>query len=191
MSDGPHRSLPLRPKWREVAKRASKDAFDTDSVREALEPALLGDCRAELPSRLIGQISSIVEGGDLLSQTTADQLVNLRNLRDDPSVTPLAANVIECVMMSLSQGNEGKDALANGIETALFERAMSNARTTEEHYKEEASAYQGSKVRQQLGNAIDGADCFGRIAASIIGDAAAQVTPTIPVHDGIEEGPPL
>lgn len=94
-------------------------------------------------------------------------------------------------MMSLSQGNEGKDALADGIETALLERAMSNARTTEEHYKEEGSAYQGSKVRQQLGEAIDGADCFGRIAASVIGEAPAQVTPNIPVHDGVEEGPPL
>ncbi|PCJ04636.1 MAG: hypothetical protein COB16_17950 [Rhodobacteraceae bacterium] len=191
MSDGPHRSLPLRPKWREVAKRASKDAFDFVSVREALEPALLGDCRAELPSRLIGQISSIVEGGDLLSQTADDQQASLLNIRDDLSVNPLGASVIECVMMSLSQGNEGKDVLEDGIKTALFERAMSNARTIEEHYKEKASAFQGSKVRQQLGEAIDGADCFGRIAASIIGNAAAQVTPKIPVHDGVEEGPPL
>lgn len=36
MSDGPHRSLPLRHAWKELAKRADKKAFDCQDVIDAI-----------------------------------------------------------------------------------------------------------------------------------------------------------
>ena len=40
MSDGPHRSLPMRPWWRQVALRADKSAFEVAECAEALTVAL-------------------------------------------------------------------------------------------------------------------------------------------------------
>ena len=37
MSDGPHRSLPMRPWWKQAALRADKSAFDVSECTEAIE----------------------------------------------------------------------------------------------------------------------------------------------------------
>jgi hypothetical protein len=43
MSDGPHRSLPMRRHWKDLAERAAKAAFSPDQVCEALPLALKCD----------------------------------------------------------------------------------------------------------------------------------------------------
>ena len=42
MSDGPHRSLPMRRGWKHVAERGDKPAFTTEDIAEAIVPALDG-----------------------------------------------------------------------------------------------------------------------------------------------------
>ena len=53
MSDGPHRSLPMRPWWRRLAERADRCAFGVEEVADALVPALEQPADASLvaPSR--------------------------------------------------------------------------------------------------------------------------------------------
>ena len=43
MSDGPHKSLPLRPHWRTFAQRAAKAAYALDEVRDTLAYAIKRD----------------------------------------------------------------------------------------------------------------------------------------------------
>jgi hypothetical protein len=43
MSDGPHRSLPMRNHWRNLAERAAKAVFSPQEVSEALPYALHRD----------------------------------------------------------------------------------------------------------------------------------------------------
>jgi len=37
MSDGPHRTLPMRRGWKRLAKRADKSAFNAEDVKDAVE----------------------------------------------------------------------------------------------------------------------------------------------------------
>ena len=53
MSDGPYRSLPMSPKWKQAAKRAYLSSFSTPEVSEALQQAAERDCRAELSVGLV------------------------------------------------------------------------------------------------------------------------------------------
>lgn len=57
MSDGPWKSLRMRPHWKRVAKQAENGAFSPEEVSETLEAALLKEavpleevCRAVVPS---------------------------------------------------------------------------------------------------------------------------------------------
>ena len=48
MSDGPHRSLPMKKGWQHVAERADNRAFGADEISTAMIPALERDCRDEM-----------------------------------------------------------------------------------------------------------------------------------------------
>jgi hypothetical protein len=48
MSDGPHRSLPMRLGWKRVAECGDNRAFVSEEVSEAIVPALEQDCHAEM-----------------------------------------------------------------------------------------------------------------------------------------------
>src|SRR5688572_3974216 len=64
MSDGPHRSLPMRPWWKQVALRADKSAFDVPECAEALTVALEREFAEELrPSFLEGLRNAYDEPG--------------------------------------------------------------------------------------------------------------------------------
>lgn len=52
MSDGPHRSLPMRKHWKDLAERADKAAYSATDVAEALPVALQKEFR-EAPFELL------------------------------------------------------------------------------------------------------------------------------------------
>src|SRR5258706_4256180 len=56
MSDGPHRTLPLRHVWRQLAKRAAYWAYDRQDVIDAICPALERDCAWELPKDFMREL---------------------------------------------------------------------------------------------------------------------------------------
>ena len=43
MSDGPHRTLPMRHAWKQLAKRADKSANDSRDVADAICPTLVAN----------------------------------------------------------------------------------------------------------------------------------------------------
>src|ERR1700674_1824982 len=53
MSDGPHRSLPMRHGWKKLDERADKPAFEPQHVADAVGPALEQDFRVEVPNALV------------------------------------------------------------------------------------------------------------------------------------------
>src|SRR5713101_9857445 len=59
MSDGPHRSLPMRKGWKRVAESADNDAFGTDEIRDAILPALEEDCRGEISPEFFGSLRRV------------------------------------------------------------------------------------------------------------------------------------
>ncbi|TPK85700.1 hypothetical protein FJ936_09175 [Mesorhizobium sp. B2-4-13] len=190
MSDGPHKSLPLRPKYRRVAEWAYKSAFAIPEVCEAAESALVQDANMELRG-VIKQLVDIVEGSDLFSRQPDELQRQLYELRDDPAVHPLAASAIECIQMAVQEGLQGRDAVQSGIATALSERLDANARTTEEHYLAERGPGAGRTIRNRMGEVSAGMHengSFTRIARSLLGDGTVAITRTPAVRDGLDEG---
>ena len=65
MSDGPHRSLPMRPAWKKLAERADKAAFSAEEVRDALPAALAEDWRKEIPDSIVWKVREILSDSQI------------------------------------------------------------------------------------------------------------------------------
>ncbi|MGX9181966.1 hypothetical protein [Mesorhizobium sp. BHbdii] len=190
VSDGPHKSLPLRPKYRRVAEWAYKPAFSISEVCEATESALVQDANMEVRG-VIRQLIDIVDGGDLFSRQPDELQRQLQELRADPAVHPLAANAIECTQMAVQQGLQGRDAVQDGIVTALSERLHANARTTEEHYLVERGPGASRTIRNRMGEVsarMNENGSFARIARSLFGDSTVAITRTPAARNGLDDG---
>src|SRR6266850_1284782 len=77
MSDGPHRSLPMRPAWRRVAERGDKRAFTLEEISQALAPSLFRDdvatrMEALRPQAGAGIGRAVLDNVGLLSAADAD-----------------------------------------------------------------------------------------------------------------------
>jgi hypothetical protein len=190
MSDGPHKSLPLRPRYRRLAEWAYKPAFSLSEVGEAAEAAVARDANIELRS-MVRQLSDIVCGSDLFGRDPTEVQRRLRELRVDPAVHPLAANAIECTQMAIQQGLQGNTALEEGIATALIERLQSNGRTTEEHYLSERGHKASRAIRERMAEAnslMQESGTFSRMAKSLLGDRSASVAKAPTVRDSLDDG---
>lgn len=70
MSDGPYKSLKMRPGWKQLAKRADEKAFASEEVRDALPTALEQDWRAEVADSLCRQVQAILQDMQLQERST-------------------------------------------------------------------------------------------------------------------------
>jgi len=80
MSDGPHRSLPMKRNWKSVAERADNRSFGVDDISTAMIPALAGDCQDEIRPGLIDRVRGIVEEQEslLIKDNVGDRIAALR-----------------------------------------------------------------------------------------------------------------
>jgi hypothetical protein len=62
MSDGPHRSLKMRPGWKKVAKFADMRAATPDEVGHAVAAAFSDDWRADVPANVAECICEVLGG---------------------------------------------------------------------------------------------------------------------------------
>ena len=97
MSDGPHRSLPMRPAWKKAAERADKPAYSAQAVREAISQAVESDWRAEVSDSCVRNLSEIF--GDrqlpLLKDSRAAQFAAIR--RSLEGAGGLGGVLVDCV----------------------------------------------------------------------------------------------
>ncbi|SEI15023.1 hypothetical protein SAMN05216228_102892 [Rhizobium tibeticum] len=192
MSDGPHKSLPLRHGYQRVAAWAYKPAFGIQQVSEAAEAALMRDVGLEVAPAL-KQLVTIVDGWDLLTLASSAN-EQLDRLRFDPSVQPLAASAIEATQMAIAEGHAGLAAVEKGLAASLGERLAAGARAIEEHYLVKAGPGACQLIRRRLGETIGemtAGGTFDRMAKSILGDRTVKVTRSPTVYDGVDQGPPL
>jgi hypothetical protein len=192
MSDGPHKSLPLRHGYQRVAAWAYKPAFSVNQIGEAAESALLRDVAIEV-TPTIKSILAIVDGQDLLSlaSTVQDQL---DRLRVDPAVDTLAANAVEGAQMALREGYSGLVAFEKGLASALAERLAAGGRAMEEHYLVKVGPGACQQMRRRMNETIvhmTNSGTFDRMAKSILGDRSVSVARTPTVHDGVDQGVPF
>ena len=185
MSDGPHRSLPMRPHWKDLAQRAAKSAFAPKEVCEALPYALKRDI-LEAP---IKQIRDIMVGGSLFPELRIEQLEALRETCRGSAPANLA---IDCAIEAARNALTGEAGTEAALRSALEDTTQSALRGMEEHYEREASSRSAGYLRTRLDAARQQLDC-GALAREILSSAKppSRRSATLPRHTGVDEGPPL
>jgi hypothetical protein len=156
MSDGPHRSLPMRRPWKTVAECADTPAFEVDEIREVILPALEQDCRREMRRAFLDDLCRACsdQEGSLFKSDVRPSLEALR--RDAGS--GMERLVLDHAMQVASNGNTGLDIAEKGMTQALKDRGTRGTRQVEEHYLRKSTEWRAHNVRGRMEQALNGAD---------------------------------
>ena len=186
MSDGPHRSLPMRVHWRQVALRAKNTAFSPEQVGEGLTFAL-GKDLSELPlSVLRSQL-----GGSQVFLFHDELIHRLERSRMTYPGSSLWNLVIDAIAESVTDRPAGGLALDLVLPSAVDEYARSQFRSIEEHYAREATQGTVRDMRARLRSASSTCN-YGAIAAESLGDGErSNGSPRPRKQAGIDDGPQL
>jgi hypothetical protein len=184
MSDGPHRSLPMRRHWKDLAERSAKAAFSPDQVSEALPHAL----KKEILAAPIKEIRDIMGSDTLFSELRIERLDALRQTHRSAAAT----HVIDCAIAAAASGLTGEAGTHAALQNALQDTTRNALRGIEEHYQREASSRSAGYVRTRLDAARQQLDC-GALAQQLMasGTPPSPRSITLPRQSGVDEGPPL
>jgi hypothetical protein len=156
MSDGPHRSLPMRRAWKELAKRADKKTYDLDQVREAVPQALANDWRNEVSPALVTAIRNVFAGKENslhLREIALDQLEAAKRLA---AGSVFGSNAVAWAIQLIHEGRTDAGALYDVVGLAAKERGYACFRQVEEHYLRESTERRADGVRSRLEGAVSG-----------------------------------
>lgn len=185
MSDGPHRSLNMRPHWKVTAQWAANLAHTADEVCGALAHALKKDI-LEAP---IAAVRKIMNSDTLFPGMRIEQLETLRARHPRSAATN---SLIDCAIETAAGGVTGEAGTANALSAALEDIARAPLRGIDEHYQREAGARTSGTVRTRLDDALGKLDCNG-IAGELLRPSRppSRRGVELPRQTGIDEGPPL
>jgi hypothetical protein len=181
MSDGPHRSLPLRPHWKKLAEWAAKPAFSLDDVATVLTVALKQDFSEKVLKRVRGILSG------LFAEDCRDQLEAARSYCRGSVVDNL---FIDCAIEANSSGLTGDMACNTALENAFGGYLRNINRQIVEHYLRKAPN-SAVNLRDRL-TAARGHSSVTTLATEMLSEKGNTGSGhSLPKHTGIDEGPPL
>ena len=184
MSDGPHRSLPLRPAWKRVAHWADRQAFAVEEVQVALLVAVEQDCRQELRPGFLAHLRRIVEEPSLFENAIAAKLDALR-----PQAGPgFERAVLERFSFLSESDADGFEQLRSAICDAAQDGAMRRARQVEEHFLRRTSTPRARDVRGRVEAAAGDASAFRAVANRLMGVDPRHPPTTPPKYAGLDDG---
>jgi hypothetical protein len=180
MSDGPHRSLPMRRPWKTVAECADNAAFEVEEIREFILPALENDCRREMRREFL----------DDLRKVCADQEASLFKTNMRPVLEGLrrTANVgMERLVLDHAIHVAANGTSGRGVaEKAVNDRGASGIKQVEEHYLRKSSAKRTHNVRDRMEQAVTGTD-FESMARRLL-DGRQKSAPKPSKRQGLDDG---
>lgn len=185
MSDGPHRSLPMRRAWKKVAERAYNDAFPIQDIPDWFCRAVEEDCAAEIPERLLQDLGvyCLDRQPTFFEEARAAEISALR--RQSAGLGTLSGVLIDSVLQAHAEGQFGESALRQAVANALQDRVQRDLKAVEEHY-----------YRRSLTEDVDVRMRLAQAAAQTSLDAVvsrlmnSQTRPTVRPgkHDGLDDG---
>ncbi|AOO85149.1 hypothetical protein [Bosea vaviloviae] len=167
MSDGPHRSLPMRRPWKEVAKRGDQRTYDAAQVTEAATYALASDFKNEVSGALISALKNVFNGREnslRLPEIALDQLEAAKPLA---AGSVFGANAVSWCVQLVHEGRMDPEALYEAVGLAAKERGFAATRQVEEHFLRKSSQRRADGVSARLGDAIS-AMSEGRLGTILI-----------------------
>lgn len=154
MSDGPHKSLNLRPGWKKVAETADNAACSSDEIAEWIPAALKKDWRQEVPTSLVRQIRDtfVEHQASLFSDNLPDIL---EALRSKAAGAPLAGLFLDHAIETATSNHLGQAGFVQAIKAALIDRTINSVRQIDEHYYRKGSIDRSNDVRTRIESAVD------------------------------------
>ena len=189
MSDGPYRSLPMSPKWKQAAKRAYLSSFSTREISEALQQAAERDCRAELSASLVSKVTALIIGPDEPGLFRDLPTADLNALHRDCS-SSMEHGLVNNAIDALRDGHRGQAALQRAAEATVSDRLLAGSRQIEEHMCRQAPDHQARSTRSRLEEANGGVDVSG-VARMLLRASDAPARTSTVVYSGIDDGVPL
>lgn len=185
MSDGPHRSLPMRRHWRDLAERAATPAFTAEQVAEAFPVALKNEFR-EAP---LAQIRDILGGGAQSSLFKEDRAAKIETARRACAGSAAGNTLIDCALEANADGLTGDRAMRTALENALDALARAGCHQIEEHYRRK-EPQSTANVRNRL-DAARGQCARSEIASELMSDDGGGASGKVRLRKrtGIDEGP--
>lgn len=156
MSDGPHRSLPMRPWWKQAALRADRSAFDVSECTVAIEHALEREFAEELRPSFVKGLKDAHEEPGLF--TPAESLLSKLNPE-----TPLERRVLDNLAVLSPEDALNVNAVLTAIANAMRNEAPRFNKQIEEHYLCKAGRHHASRERERLDEATARADMDGLV----------------------------
>ena len=190
MSDGPHRSLPLKPHWKTVAERASRDAWSAEDVTEALSRAAENDL-PDVPVRALGRILGADPEASLFAADPDATIAELDGARAGCRGSAIANAAIDGAIQAVQQGEMGEAAFERALEYALHRDFSNHSRSIEEHYQRQAGDRSARHMRDRLAEA--GSRCDFTETARRYARAEAQMlrAPALERRTGLDDGPAM
>jgi hypothetical protein len=181
MSDGPHRSLPMRPWWKQVALRADKSAFDVPECAEALSVALEREFAEELRPSFIQGLQNAHEEPGLFSPAESIHLHKLE------AATPLERRVLDNIAVLSSAELLEVDGLLTAVTNAMRNEVPRFNKQIEEHYRRASGAGHARRERGRLDEAAAKAD-LGGLARKLLRPDSARTAPMLKKKSGLDDG---
>jgi hypothetical protein len=179
MSDGPYKSLNMTPAWKKFAEWAHKPAFEPDQVATQVVPALEETCRDERCGEVIRRLLNILGDGRQTSMFEDKRAPALETARRELSAgSPMRRLIVDHVIRSVAMGKTGNEAVCEGVENALRDRAARGLRQVEDHYlRKKSPESMVMRVRNRMEDALSRAPITGlarRLAGIDPSDAPSQ-----------------
>jgi len=184
MSDGPHRSLPMRRTWRKVAELGDKPAYTVEDVSTALTQALEQDCQRDLTPEFVRTARATLDQRD--NWLFKDDIAQMEVLRTCAR-SGMDRAVLDNLCVISETDARGIDLLREAIGAAALDCAARGARQFEEHYFRHSTAPRAVNVRARLEDAIDCTD-FQAIAARFLNIDPRDHGPKLVKQNGIDDG---
>lgn len=185
MSDGPYRTLNLRPQWKRLLKRAFQQSFDSQDVIDAICPALERDFAREVTKDFITalHVYCMDKDADLLNDGNV-RLEKLKHLAAGRGT--LGAVIADCAHEAMLQGKTGQEAIDQALHNALTDRLARNCLQMEEHVLRDTGTRKARDVRSRLASAMTQAPIESLVQKLRAGAASSSATP--PKRVGLDDG---
>ncbi|RYG89105.1 MAG: hypothetical protein EON59_02160 [Alphaproteobacteria bacterium] len=189
MSDGPHRSLPLRRAWKKVCEIADGRAHAIEEVVEQIPAALAADAKGEIGESLLKRLRQILTSDQpQLIDDTPQQVAALRS----QAASVMEIDLVEAVTDALRDGKRGADAFQTGAEAVVEERGQAVTRSVVEHYLRKSPLERAAHVEQRVSDALKQAGERVRdVATGIVTGVMDHALSKAVDRSGLDDGPAL
>ena len=188
MTDGPHKSLPLKRPWKKVAECAWNPVTSSDQIAEHISYALFTDIDRLTIDLVVKELCSISDS--LFGDNPGDLISCLDSLRFHCPGSPSGQLLIDSAIEQVASGFTGDIACRVSLTTMLEETAKSNYRATEEHWLRQMRSENAMAMRDRMSSANSKVN-FEEIASRLL-TPGAKARGAIPARkSGLDEGVPL